>query len=122
MGHLILGAGGHNFTLGDRAGVLAGDDRPIPAYAAEPGDTASLTIEHSWLSWPTPFETNFMTGQVPSRRRHLYYRLTWIKPSGARLDMLWRYDQGFDRDNGWNPWGGADDQTGLLRVSIKPAR
>ncbi len=121
MGHLVLDAGGRKFTLGDRAGVLPGGDGPIAAYAAEPGDEASLTIEHSWLSWPTPLEMNFVTGYVPSWRRHLYYRLTWIKPSGARLDMVWRYGQGFDRDNGWNPNGRPDDPTGLLRLTIRPA-
>ena len=120
MGRLVLAAGGRTFTVGVRSGALPGDERPVPAYAAEPGDTTSLTIEHSWLSWPTPFETNFMTGYVPSWRRHLYYRLTWMKASGARLDMLWRNGQGFDRDNGWNPSGEPDDPPGLLRVKITP--
>jgi hypothetical protein len=46
-------------------------------------------------------ETNFMTGQTPSWRRHLYYRLSGKKASGARLDMLWRFEQGFDTVNGW---------------------
>ena len=78
-GHLVLVAGARTFTIGVRSSALPGDERPLPAYAAELGDTASLTIEHSWLSWPTPFEMNFVTGYVPSWRRHLYYRLKWIK-------------------------------------------
>jgi hypothetical protein len=42
-----------------------GGDGPIHAFAAEPGDTTSVTLERSWLSWPTPLETTFMTGKAP---------------------------------------------------------
>ncbi|MGB9475726.1 MAG: hypothetical protein WCE87_11735, partial [Candidatus Udaeobacter sp.] len=40
-------------------------------------DDALIGIRRSALSWPTPFELNFMTGQSPSWKRHLYYRLLW---------------------------------------------
>jgi hypothetical protein len=36
---LVLFAGGHSLALGPRAGTLSGGDGPIPAFAAEPGDT-----------------------------------------------------------------------------------
>ena len=36
---LVLSAGGHSLALGSRAGTLSGGDGPIPAFAAEPGDT-----------------------------------------------------------------------------------
>src|SRR6266480_4102431 len=35
------------------------------------GDNASIQIRRSVLSWPTPFDFNFMTGQSPSWKRHL---------------------------------------------------
>jgi hypothetical protein len=117
---LVLSAGGHRLTLGSRAGTLPGGDGPIPAFAAEPGDKASVTLERSWLSWPTPLEMNFMTGQAPSWRRHLYYRLSWKKISGARLDMLWRFEQRFDAVNGWGAPENHDRTTGLIYVDIRP--
>src|SRR4026207_271197 len=43
------------------------------------GDDAFIEIRRSILSWPTPFDFNFMTGQSPSWKRHLYYRLVWKK-------------------------------------------
>jgi hypothetical protein len=54
-GQLELFAGGRRFVLGARAGTVPGDDGPIPAFAAEPGDTASLVLESSLLGWPAPF-------------------------------------------------------------------
>ena len=118
---LVVSAGGHSLALGSRAGTLPGGDGPIPAFAAEPGDTASVTLEASWLSWPTPFEMNFMTGHSPTWRRSFYYRLSWRKASGARLDMLWRFEQGFYGDNGWASPGNSDTATGLIRAEIQPA-
>jgi len=118
---LVLSAGGHSLALGPRAGTLSGGDGPIPAFAAGPGDTTSVTLERSWLSWPTPLEMNFMTGQTPSWRRHLYYRLSWKKAAGARLDMLWRFEQGFDAVNGWGSPGTQEGRTGLIWVDIRPA-
>ena len=82
--NLVLSAGGHSLALGSRAGTLSGGDGPIPAFAPEPGDTTSATLERSWLSWPTPLETNFMTGQTPSWRRYVYYRTSWKKAYGTR--------------------------------------
>jgi hypothetical protein len=117
---LVIAAGGDSLVLGSRAGVLSGGDGPVPAFAAEPGDTASLALERSWLSWPV-FEFNFMTGQSPSWRRHLYYHLSWTKRSGARLDMLWRFEQGFYASDGWAAPGARDGATGLIRATIRPA-
>ena len=65
------------------------------------GDDAFIEIRRSILSWPTPFDFNFMTGHSPSWKRHLYYRLALEKPSGAKLEMLWRYEQYFYPGNGW---------------------
>ena len=58
----------------------------------EQGDRATFSISRSFISWPTPFDFNFMSGHSPSSKRHMYYRLLWHKPDGTELDMLWRYD------------------------------
>jgi hypothetical protein len=84
------------------------------------GDDASIQIRRSVLSWPTPFDLNFMTGQSPSWKRHLYYRLLWKKPSGANLEMLWRYEQYFYPGNGWGSgFMTHEGSTGLIQVAIK---
>src|SRR5437764_156834 len=38
-------------------------------------DAATVSIEHSVLSWPNFFEMNSMTGRTPSWKRHTYQRL-----------------------------------------------
>jgi hypothetical protein len=83
-------------------------------------DDASIEIRRSVLTWPTPFEFNFMTGQSPSWKRHLYYRLLWKKPSGMNLEMLWRYEQFFYPGNGWTSgFMTHEGSTGLIRIEIK---
>jgi hypothetical protein len=81
---LILAAGGRSFVLGSRAGTIQGDDEPIPAFAAEPGDTTSVTLERSLLGWPAPFSLAgaYLSGPPMTWLRHLYYRLSWAH--GAR--------------------------------------
>jgi hypothetical protein len=84
------------------------------------GDDASIEIRRTILNWPTPFETNFMTGHSPSWKRHLYYRVNWKKSSGANLEMLWRYEQYFYPGNGWaSGFMTHQGSTGLIRVDIK---
>ena len=84
------------------------------------GDDASIQIRRSILSWPTPFDFNFMTGHSPSWKRHLYYRLLWKKPSGANLEMLWRYEQYFYPANGCaSGFMTRAGSTGLIQVAIK---
>jgi hypothetical protein len=85
------------------------------------GDDAFIEIRRSVLSWPTPFEVNFMTGHSPSWKRHLYYRLLWKKPSGEKLEMLWRYEQYFYPDNGWaSGFMTYKGSTGLIQLDISP--
>src|SRR5436190_1985960 len=101
-------------------GPVRSEDENL-ATAPPPGDDAFIEIRRSVLSWPTPFEFNFMTGHSPSWKRHLYYRLVWKKPSGAKLEMLWRYEQYFYPDNGWV--GGFmtnGSSTGLVQLDIHP--
>ena len=100
----LLSTGGRSFTL-----------------APEPGDETSFTVRGSCLSWPTPFETNFMTGHVPSWKRHLYYRFVWKKRSGAKLEMVWRYEQWFYSTDGWASGTMThENSTGLIGVEIAP--
>ena len=90
------------------------------ATAPPAGDDTSIEIRRSILNWPTPFETNFMTGHSPSWKRHLYYRVHWKKSSGANLEMLWRYEQYFYPGNGWaSGFMTRQGSTGLIRVDIK---
>jgi hypothetical protein len=65
-----------------------------------------------------PFETNFMTGVVPHWKRNAYCRLRWIKQNGAKLDMLWRLEQGYYREGGWTPADINHIAIGLVRTSI----
>jgi hypothetical protein len=89
------------------------------AFAAEPGDMTSVTLERSLLGWPAPFSLagTYLSGPPTTWLRHLYYRLSWIKDSGARLDMVWRCEQGYEAINGWHNFGFAE----LIRVEIRPA-
>jgi hypothetical protein len=112
---LVLVKNGQSFALGSRAGMLSGGDGVIPAVAAGPGDATSVTLEHSLLSWPAPFEINFMTGYSPSWQRYLYYRLSWKKLSGAELYIVWRYRQDYDAMNGWHGQGAKES----IRIEIR---
>ncbi len=116
-GSLVIMAAERRFVLGKRAGMLSGNDS-IPAFEPEPGDTTSITLDLSVVSWPIVLDVNWMGGQSPSWRRYLYCRLTSVKSSGARLDMLWRYEQGYFREGGW---GWANPMGGLVRADIRPA-
>src|SRR5262249_47953150 len=90
-------------------------------FAKDPGDEASLIVDQSRLAWPTPFETNFMTGYVPSRKRNVYFELRWTKLSGAKLTMLWKTEQGYYRRDGWMPPRIVAVAGGLVRVDIHEA-
>jgi len=90
------------------------------ATSVPPGDQAFLATRHSSLSWPTPFDMNLMTGQSPSWKRHVYQEIRWKKSSGAKLQMLWRYEQFLYPGNGWTSGlMTREGSTGLIRVDIK---
>jgi hypothetical protein len=90
-------------------------EHDLPEFAAEPGDSASLVIERSALAWPTPFEMNVvgMGGTATTWKRYVYYRLSWAKASGARLNMLWAGEQPYDGVNLWRAPGSF-----LVKVDI----
>jgi hypothetical protein len=116
---LALSYGGKVFAFGP---VLSGTD--TLASAPQPGDDAAISIRHSYLSWPTFFDLNFVSGRAPSWKRHLYNQLTWKKPNGAKLEMLWRYEQYFYPGDGWaTGMMTREGFTGLIGVDISdPAR
>jgi hypothetical protein len=111
---LALSYGGKVFAFGP---MVSGTD--TLATASQPGDNASITIRHSCLSWPIFFDLNFVSGRAPSWKRHLYNQLAWKKPNGAKLEMLWRYEQYFYPGDGWaTGMMTREGVTGLIRVDI----
>jgi hypothetical protein len=114
-----LASGGKVFAFGPLTSTAENSGEHL-AVVPPTGDESLFVTRHSALSWPTPFDFNFMTGHSPSWKRHLYYQLVWKKPSGQKLEMLWRYEQYFYPQFGW--LGGpmtSGDSTGLVRVDIK---
>ena len=120
-GQLGLAAGGKVFPFGPLP-KSAEDSSDMMAATVAAEDDAQLSFRHSFLAWPTPLDFNFMTGAAPSWKRHAYQRLTWKKPNGAKLEMLWRYQQDCIGENGWtSPTMTHDDeQTGLITIDITP--
>ena len=120
-----LASGGKVFALGPLSST-AENGGDYLAVVPQPGDEALLVTRRSALSWPTPFDFNFMTGHSPSWKRNMYYELRWKKPSGATLDVLWRYEQPFYGQqlvpgDGWGSgFGVHEGSTGLVRVEIQP--
>ena len=120
---LVVSAGGKSAVLGTVTpakgpfGFLDGEVAP------EPGDEVTLTVRRSFMSWPTPFEMNFMTGHSPSWKRHVYYHLQWRKLSGAKLEMVWRYQQWYYSTLGdWSNGMMTGPGTGMIACKIDDAR
>jgi hypothetical protein len=113
-GQIALSFHGKVFPFGP---VLPQDDKLAAKVSAD--DSARIAIEHSALAWPNYFEVNFMTGNSPKWKRYIYRRLIWNKPNGAKLEMLWRYEQFFYRNDGWvEAFMVRPETTGLIRVEI----
>ena len=116
---LALATRGRVFPFGPLTSTSENTDERL-ATVPPPGDQAFIAIRHSVLSWPTPFDLNFMTGQSPSWKRHIYYEIRWKKSSGANLEMLWRYEQFFYPGNGWaSGFMTRHGSTGLIRIEMK---
>ena len=115
-----LASGGKVFAFGPMASATDGAADHL-ATTTPAGDDASLVTRRSIVSWPTPFDLNFMTGQSPSLKRHIYYQLHWKKSSGATLEMLWRYEQYFYARTRWGTgFMTRQGSTGLIRIDIRP--
>ena len=118
QGRIALTIKGESIALGSQ--VEVGDDRGAIVIRPDPGDEASFRIRRSFISWPTPFEFNFLSGHSPSWKRHLYYRLFWRKADGSNLEMLWRYEQYFYGKDGWaSGFMTRQGSTGLVRAAIR---
>jgi hypothetical protein len=120
-----VASGGTVFALGPLKSTTENGGEYL-AVVPQAGDEAFLVTRHSALGWPTPFDFNFMTGHSPSWKRYMYYELRWKKPSGATLDVLWRYEQPFYGQqlvpgDGWGSgFSVHEGSTGLIRVEIRP--
>jgi hypothetical protein len=113
---LALSFNGKVFPFGPSSG---GDDL---ATIVPPDDVAVVAIQHSTVPWPNFFETNFMTGNSPRWKRNIYQKLTWKKPTGAKLEMVWRYEQYFYSQDHWTEALMTRPGTsGLIRVEISDA-
>ena len=113
---LALSFNGKVFPFGPASG---GDTL---AASAPADDVAVIAIQHSALPWPNFFETNFMTGNSPKWKRQIYQNLTWRKPTGAKLEMIWRYEQYFYSADRWtDALMTRPGSTGLIRVEISDA-
>ena len=116
-GELALSFRGKVFPF---ASMSSQDDKL--AAKVPDGDTARISIDHSAVAWPNYFEVNFMTGNSPKWKRYIYRRLIWKKPNGAKLEMLWRYEQFFYQNDGWiEAFMVRPETTGLIRVEISDA-
>jgi hypothetical protein len=116
---LALASSGKVFPFGSLKSASEDTGEHL-ATAPPAGDQAFLATRHSVLSWPTPFDLNFMTGQSPSWKRNIYQQIRWKKSSGANLELLWRYEQFFYPGNGWaSGLMTREGSTGLIRVDIK---
>jgi hypothetical protein len=124
---VILASGGREFTMGPRTNLIDPKGRPDIDLVPESGDELTFVTSRSALPWPTPFEVHFMS-RSPWWKRYVYYRLSWRKPSGAQMDMLWRYEQDYYGVTGYGPPGWDEpvmrwnSQTGLIAVSISESR
>ena len=116
----ILSWGRDAFVLGPRTGLADPSGLPDFRFSQESGDEVTFTRRTSWAGWPTPFEMSILGGKSPWWRRYVYYRLDWKKRSGAKLEMLWRYEQQYYSGRGWSePHMMWMSQTGLLSVKIQ---
>jgi hypothetical protein len=114
---------GSFFNIGDQVmSNTAPDYKPMHGdnrFASAPGDEIQFTIDRSYLSWPTPFDFNFMTGHSPSWKRHLYYQLHWKNRSGRRLEAVWRFEQWFYPGLGWSSgFMTHEGTTGVVRFDF----
>ncbi|MDB6148090.1 MAG: hypothetical protein JWO45_1754 [Spartobacteria bacterium] len=117
-GQVALAFSGKVFPFGP---LPRNNDEDVLVTSPPTGDEASISTRYSALSWPTPFDFNFMTGHSPSWKRHRYQRLIWKKSNGPKLDMLWRYEQYFYPPDGWTDGSMTrEGSTGLIHIDIQP--
>jgi hypothetical protein len=74
---LALAAGGKVFAFGPLR-----SSEPLAA-SIESSDTAFLAMQRSYVAWPSVNAARLVWNRTE------YYKLTWKKQNGARLEMLW---------------------------------
>ena len=117
-GEVALSFGGKVFPFGPMEPNSRSADEKLAAVP-QPGNIASIEISHSAIDWMEPFKINFLTGQSPSWLRHAYYRVAWERSSGAKLDLIWRYEQHFHSGSGWgSSLMTRAGSTGLISLSL----
>jgi hypothetical protein len=115
---LALASNGRVFSFGPLKSPPTNGSEDL-ATAPPSSDQALVATRHGGLSWPTPFDLNFMTGHSPSWKRYIYQDIRWKKSSGANLLMLWRYEQFYYSRNGWSRGlMTREGSTGLIQVDI----
>ena len=98
-------------------GPISGSDNLAATVPSD--DIAVVKFQRSVTSWPNFFEVNYMTGNSPKWKRNTYQRLSWKKPGGAKLEMVWRYEQYFYQQDHWvEALMTRPGATGLIRVDI----
>src|SRR3954468_19829069 len=113
QGELAITVGGQIFPFGHAT------EADTLSAAVPSGDEATLEIRRSVLSWPNPFEVNWMTGNSPRWKRFRYQHLVWKKADHSELEMLWRFEQFYYAQDGWvDGWMTNPGSTGLIRVRI----
>jgi len=78
-----------------------------------------LPLNKAGSPGPRLSKMNFMTGYAPSRKRNVYLRLRWTKRSGAKLEMVWKTEQGYYQRDGWVPHRIESVTDGLIHVNIQ---
>ncbi len=117
----VLRTGDQAFVLGPGSRPTSRPGDPSLVFTAEAGDQVSFVSSYGLLPWRAPFQWQIFGGSSPRWKRNVYYRLTWQKPSGARLEMRWRYQQEWYTGRGWlEPVMMWNSQTGLLSTTILP--
>jgi hypothetical protein len=118
-GQVALSFAGKVFSFGP---PLSEDDK-LAANVVD-GDTATIAFEHSAIPWRNYFEVNYMTGNSPKWKRNTYQKLVWKRADGAKLEMVWRYEQFFYENDGWTQaLMTRPGAAGLIRVEISnPSR
>jgi hypothetical protein len=116
-GQVALSFAGKVFPLGSPSSETDKLTANVPS-----DDVATIASQHSAISWPNFFDFNFMTGKSPTWKRHIYQRMSWRKANGAKLEMLWRYEQYFYPGDGWtDAHMTREGSTGLIRIDISNA-
>lgn len=85
-------------------------------FKPDSGDMVSITLRRSRVAWPRPFAFNLLGGRDATAGRYIYRRLTWRKPSGSQLEVVWRDQQKYLAPNGWSDVLGWSLPTVTLRI------